>query len=165
MSHVGSFCRTMGFLNRCRSRMVPPEPDISNPTLEDKVRGEILTACRRSDWKLGGPRGAAARLGLKRMTLFYKMKRLGICSPARPFARLTGDRQGRSPNSRCSHEVDIIVEPPPVSANFAFRALAATTPLFRKTQRMMRVLRRNPALDSKLLYRPEARISDRDLAL
>jgi len=61
--------------------MVPPEPDISNPTLEDKVRGEILTACRRSDWKLGGPRGAAARLGLKRMTLFYKMKRLGIAAP------------------------------------------------------------------------------------
>ena len=59
----------------------PPEPDISNPTLEDKVRGEILTACRRSNWRLGGPRGAAARLGLKRTTLFYKMKRLGIAAP------------------------------------------------------------------------------------
>jgi transposase len=32
--------------------------------------------------KLGGPRGAAARLGLKRTTLFYKMKRLGITPPA-----------------------------------------------------------------------------------
>jgi formate hydrogenlyase transcriptional activator len=58
-----------------------PEADISNPTLEDKVRGEILTACRRSNWRLGGPRGAAARLGLKRTTLFYKMKRLGIAAP------------------------------------------------------------------------------------
>jgi formate hydrogenlyase transcriptional activator len=60
----------------------PPEPEISNPTLEDKVRGEILTACRRSNWRIGGPRGAAARLGLKRTTLFYKMKRLGIAAPS-----------------------------------------------------------------------------------
>ena len=58
------------------------EAEISNPTLEDKVRGEILAACQRANWKLGGPRGAAARLGLKRTTLFYKMKRLGIAPPA-----------------------------------------------------------------------------------
>ena len=58
------------------------EPAISNPTLEDKVRTEILAACQRANWKLGGPRGAAARLGLKRTTLFYKMKRLGIAPPA-----------------------------------------------------------------------------------
>ena len=66
----------------------PPEKcesaptEISNPTLEDKVRQEILSACQRANWKLGGPRGAAARLGLKRTTLFYKMKRLGIVPPA-----------------------------------------------------------------------------------
>ena len=59
----------------------PPEPEISNPTLEDKVRREIQVACQRANWKLGGPRGAAARLGLKRTTLFYKMKRLGIKAP------------------------------------------------------------------------------------
>ena len=58
------------------------EPEIANPTLEDKVRREILVACQRANWKLGGPRGAAARLGLKRTTLFYKMKRLGIAPPA-----------------------------------------------------------------------------------
>src|SRR5271169_234729 len=58
------------------------EPEIANPTLEDKVRREILAACQRANWKLGGPRGAAARLGLKRTTLFYKMKRLGIAPPA-----------------------------------------------------------------------------------
>src|ERR1700739_3207079 len=56
----------------------PPEPEISNPTLEDKARRESLAACQRSNWKLGGPRGAAARLGLKRTTLFYKIKRLGF---------------------------------------------------------------------------------------
>jgi len=66
----------------------PPEKiesasvEVSNPTLEDKVRREILAACQRANWKLGGPRGAAARLGLKRTTLFYKMKRLGITPPA-----------------------------------------------------------------------------------
>jgi formate hydrogenlyase transcriptional activator len=58
------------------------ETEISNPTLEDKVRREILIACQRANWKLGGPRGAAARLGLKRTTLFYKMRRLGIAPPA-----------------------------------------------------------------------------------
>jgi formate hydrogenlyase transcriptional activator len=58
-----------------------PEPEILNPTLEEKVRREILVACQRANWKLGGPRGAAARLGLKRTTLFYKMKRLGIRPP------------------------------------------------------------------------------------
>jgi formate hydrogenlyase transcriptional activator len=57
------------------------EPESSNPTLEDKVRREILVACQRANWKLGGPRGAAARLGLKRTTLFYKMRRLGITPP------------------------------------------------------------------------------------
>jgi formate hydrogenlyase transcriptional activator len=58
------------------------EPEIANPTLEDKVHREILVACQRANWKLGGPRGAAARLGLKRTTLVYKMKRLGIARPA-----------------------------------------------------------------------------------
>jgi formate hydrogenlyase transcriptional activator len=60
----------------------PAPAEISNPTLEDKVRQEILAACQRANWKLGGPRGAAARLGLKRTTLFYKMKRLGIAAPS-----------------------------------------------------------------------------------
>jgi len=60
----------------------PSAPEIANPTLEDKIRQEILTECRRANWRLGGPRGAAARLGLKRTTLFYKMKRLGITPPA-----------------------------------------------------------------------------------
>jgi len=67
-----------GPLERCE----PLEPEIANPTLEDKVRREILVACQRANWKLAGPRGAAARLGLKRTTLFYKMKRLGIARPA-----------------------------------------------------------------------------------
>jgi formate hydrogenlyase transcriptional activator len=60
----------------------PASREIPNATLEDKLRQEILAACQRANWKLGGPRGAAARLGIKRTTLFYKMKRLGITPPA-----------------------------------------------------------------------------------
>jgi formate hydrogenlyase transcriptional activator len=60
----------------------PPEPEIVNPTLKEKIRREIIAACERAHWRLGGPKGAAARLGLKRTTLFYKMKRLGIARPA-----------------------------------------------------------------------------------
>jgi len=59
----------------------PPVDETAEPTLEDKVRQEILVACRRANWKLGGPRGAAARLGLKRTTLFYRMRTLGIRRP------------------------------------------------------------------------------------
>jgi formate hydrogenlyase transcriptional activator len=59
----------------------PLEFETANTTLENKIRQEILTACLRSNWKLGGPRGAAAKLGVNRTTLFYKMKRLGIVRP------------------------------------------------------------------------------------
>jgi formate hydrogenlyase transcriptional activator len=55
--------------------------EIANPTLEEKVRQEIIDACRQANWMLGGPRGAAARLGLKRTTLFHRMRRLGIRRP------------------------------------------------------------------------------------
>jgi formate hydrogenlyase transcriptional activator len=61
----------------------PPEAEIVNPTLEEKIRGEIIAACESTNWRLGGPEGAAARLGVKRTTLFHKMKRLGIARPAR----------------------------------------------------------------------------------
>jgi formate hydrogenlyase transcriptional activator len=64
-------------LERCEAAPI----EIPNPTLQDTVRQEILAACQRANWRLGGPRGAAARLGLKRTTLFYKMKRLGIAPP------------------------------------------------------------------------------------
>ena len=56
-----------------------------NPTLVDKIRNEIIVECQRANWKLGGPRGAAARLGLKRTTLLHKMRRLGIGRPADPL--------------------------------------------------------------------------------
>jgi formate hydrogenlyase transcriptional activator len=47
-------------------------------TLKDAEHEHILQALAQSNWVIGGPQGAAARLGLQRTTLFYKMKRLGI---------------------------------------------------------------------------------------
>jgi len=42
-----------------------------------------LHALRETDWVIGGPGGAATRLGLKRTTLIAKMKKLGISRPVR----------------------------------------------------------------------------------
>jgi formate hydrogenlyase transcriptional activator len=50
-------------------------------TLADAERDHILSALRESRWVLGGPKGAAARLAMKRTTLQSKMKKLGIVRP------------------------------------------------------------------------------------
>ena len=50
----------------------------SGLTLADAEREHILGALRETGWVLGGPKGAAAQLGMKRSTLRWKMKRLGI---------------------------------------------------------------------------------------
>lgn len=47
-------------------------------TLEEAERAHILDALQRSNWLVGGAKGAAVRLGLKRTTLAYKMTKLGI---------------------------------------------------------------------------------------
>jgi len=50
-------------------------------TLKDTERTLILHALDSLGWVIGGPKGAAARLGLKRTTLIHKMKKLGISRP------------------------------------------------------------------------------------
>jgi formate hydrogenlyase transcriptional activator len=47
-------------------------------TLADAEREHILGALRETGWVVGGPKGAAARLGMKRSMLYWKMKKLGI---------------------------------------------------------------------------------------
>jgi formate hydrogenlyase transcriptional activator len=47
-------------------------------TLADAEREHIIGVLRETGWVLGGPEGAAARLGMKRSTLYKKMKKLGI---------------------------------------------------------------------------------------
>ena len=50
-------------------------------TFEDSQRALLLRALHAANWVVGGPRGAAARLGLKRTTLISKMTKLGISRP------------------------------------------------------------------------------------
>jgi formate hydrogenlyase transcriptional activator len=50
-------------------------------TLADAERDVIQEALRSTDWVIGGEGGAAVRLGVKRTTLLYKMRRLGISRP------------------------------------------------------------------------------------
>ena len=47
-------------------------------TLEVAEREHILPVLRETNWVIGGPSGAAARLGMKRTTLQSKMRKLGI---------------------------------------------------------------------------------------
>jgi formate hydrogenlyase transcriptional activator len=47
-------------------------------TLEEAERDHILNALRESNWVVGGARGAAARLGVKRTTLISKMRKRGL---------------------------------------------------------------------------------------
>jgi formate hydrogenlyase transcriptional activator len=50
-------------------------------TLEDAERQHILRVLRETGWVVGGPRGAAVRLGIKRSTLQFRMQKLGIARP------------------------------------------------------------------------------------
>jgi formate hydrogenlyase transcriptional activator len=70
----------------------------SSMTLEDSDRTLILETLEQAGWMVGGPRGAAAKLGLKRTTLLAKMRRLGI---SRPISQEGADVLGES-RERCS---------------------------------------------------------------
>jgi len=50
-------------------------------TLRDAERAVILETLDRVGWVVGGPRGAAVKLGVKRTTLIHKMQKLGIRRP------------------------------------------------------------------------------------
>ena len=60
-----------------------PSPAFANSannatTLKEAEREHILRALKEARWVVGGPTGAAARLGMKRTTLNSLVKRLGI---------------------------------------------------------------------------------------
>jgi formate hydrogenlyase transcriptional activator len=58
------------------------KPSVASPgTLRDHEAALILQTIQAAGGMIGGPQGAAARLGLKRTTLVSKMKRLGIYRP------------------------------------------------------------------------------------
>ena len=57
-------------------------------TLNDAHRALIINTLRQANGVVGGPNGAAARLGVKRTTLITKMQRLGISTgPAKAVTR------------------------------------------------------------------------------
>jgi formate hydrogenlyase transcriptional activator len=59
----------------------PIETEPAATTLKQAESGLILKILRETRWVVGGPRGAAVRLGLKRTTLMGKMRKLGLSRP------------------------------------------------------------------------------------
>jgi formate hydrogenlyase transcriptional activator len=52
-------------------------------TLEEVERRHILSVLEQTNWVFAGPNGAAARLGIKRPTLQFRLQKLGITRPQR----------------------------------------------------------------------------------
>jgi formate hydrogenlyase transcriptional activator len=60
----------------------PPLPASGSlSTLDDAQRQHILQVLRQTKWRIAGPKGAAAILGMKRTTLQARMRKLGISRP------------------------------------------------------------------------------------
>jgi transcriptional regulator with GAF, ATPase, and Fis domain len=53
----------------------------NSTTLKEVGRALILQALEEAGWMIGGPEGAAVKLGLKCTMLICKMKKLGIVRP------------------------------------------------------------------------------------
>ena len=62
------------------SELKPSAPVAGGPisTLEAAEREHILRALEQANWVIGGAKGAAARLGMKRTTLQYRIQKLGL---------------------------------------------------------------------------------------
>lgn len=61
----------------------PAESVARAGTLEEVERNHILQTLGETKWVIGGPGGAAARLGMKRTSLVYRMGKLGIKRPGK----------------------------------------------------------------------------------
>jgi formate hydrogenlyase transcriptional activator len=62
----------------------PQETTLPMTGLEEVERDHIVRALEASHWVVGGRNGAAARLGMKRTSLIYRMRKLGIHRSTRP---------------------------------------------------------------------------------
>jgi hypothetical protein len=67
--------------------------------LVDAERAHIAATLRETNWVVGGPRGAAAQLGLPRTTLIAKMQRLGISTATSGPGATSGNRSGQPERS------------------------------------------------------------------
>jgi formate hydrogenlyase transcriptional activator len=68
-------------LEDLQSPVAPVQANGKRETLEEIEREHILSVVKATKWVLAGPRGAAARLGMNRSTLQFRMKKLGIVRP------------------------------------------------------------------------------------
>ena len=60
-------------------------------TLKEAERDHIRKTLEHTRWVVSGPNGAAARLGIKRSTLYFRMQKLGISrSNKNPLFRTAG---------------------------------------------------------------------------
>jgi formate hydrogenlyase transcriptional activator len=66
--------------NALDSQSAAPAPS-SIATLEDAERTHILRALQQTKWRIGGPKGAATLLDMKRTTLQARMRKLNISRP------------------------------------------------------------------------------------
>ena len=62
-------------------RSATAAPLAAPATLDEAEREHIVQALKQTSWVVGGPAGAAARLGMKRTTLLSRMRKLGIRRP------------------------------------------------------------------------------------
>jgi formate hydrogenlyase transcriptional activator len=60
------------------SNRVPNQEGTGRKTLEEAEREHILATLKETKWIVSGHRGAAARLGMNRSTLQFRMRKLGI---------------------------------------------------------------------------------------
>jgi len=69
-----------------------PERDVLISGLAEVERDHIVRALDASNWVIGGPNGAAERLGMKRTTLVSRMQKLGISRPSTSAVKSRGAR-------------------------------------------------------------------------
>jgi formate hydrogenlyase transcriptional activator len=83
-------------------RVTEAADPVSIRTLAEAERAHITATLQETKWKIGGPRGAAAQLGLPRTTLLYRMERLGISTgaPQKRFRQMLADLPSRMMDDR-----------------------------------------------------------------
>jgi transcriptional regulator with GAF, ATPase, and Fis domain len=84
------------------TRIVTTSPPTTTPpatTLRDSERALILRTLEGVGWVIGGPKGAATKLGLKRTTLIHKMQKLGITRPGGENDEDVNGRAAGTPNT------------------------------------------------------------------
>ena len=81
LSPGSTLCPPLAYL-----KQTPKSDNGTAVTLEDAERAHICKTLEQTKWRVGGSRGAAVRLGIKRSTLYFRMRKLGICRTAQQCA-------------------------------------------------------------------------------